>query len=188
MPSSNLTLAYEEIQDLKQEILETTGSLRLMTNTNQATTGGNQTATEINAYLQSGERKYSQVLSHLEQTALEPLLNKVFSHLQQFWNTPETLRLIQPDGTVIFKPIQPQNLKRLKVSFKVAGSRGMAQNQQELSHMLVFIKILQSLPEVGKIINFGELIKAIYDKLGLKDAKTVFTDKPPSNGNNGSLS
>jgi hypothetical protein len=183
MPSGNLTLAYEEIQDLKQEILETTGSLRLMTNTNQASTGGNQTATEINAFLQSGERKYSQVLSHLEQTSVEPLLNKVFSHLQQFWNTPETLRLLQPDGSVIFKPVQPKNLKRLKVSFKVNGSRGMLQNKEELNHMLFFIKVLQSLPEIRNSINFEELAKAIYDKIGLSNMKNVFTNpfkQPPT--------
>jgi hypothetical protein len=183
MPVGNLTLAYEEIQDLKQEILETTGSLRLMTNTNQASTGGNQTATEINAYLQSGERKYNQVLSHLEQTSVEPLLNKVFSHLQQFWNTPETLRLLQPDGTVIFKPVQPKNLKRLKVSFKVSGSRGMLQNKEELDHMLFFIKVLQSLPEIRNSINFIELAKGIYDKIGLTNIKNVFTNpfrQPPT--------
>ena len=183
MPVGNLTLAYEEIQDLKQEILETTGSLRLMTNTNQASTGGNQTATEINAYLQSGERKYSHLLSHLEQTSVEPLLNKVFSHLQQFWNTPETLRLLQPDDTVIFKPVQPKNLKRLKVSFKVSGSRGMLQNKEELDHMLFFIKVLQSLPEIRNSINFIELAKGIYDKMGLTNIKNVFTNpfkQPPT--------
>jgi hypothetical protein len=184
MPTGNLALAYEEIQDLKQEILETTGSLRLMTNTNQASTGGNQTATEINAYLQSGERKYSQLLSHIEQTSVEPLLNKAFSHLQQFWHTPETLRLLQPDGSVIFKPVQPKNLKRLKVSFKVTGSRGMLQNQEELNHMLFFIKVLQNLPEIRTSINFVELAKAIYDKIGLTNIKNVFFNpfkQPPSN-------
>ena len=154
-----------------------------MTNTNQASTGGNQTATEINAYLQSGERKYNQVLSHLEQTSVEPLLNKVFSHLQQFWNTPETLRLLQPDGSVIFKPVQPKNLKRLKVSFKVSGSRGMLQNKEELNHMLFFIKVLQSLPEIRDSINFMELAKGIYDKIGLTNIKNVFTNpfkQPPT--------
>lgn len=176
MPNSNLPLAYEEIQDLKQEILETTGSLRLMTNTNQATIGGNPTATEINAYLQSGERKYSQLLSHLEQTSVEPLLNKVFAHLQQFWQEPETLRFIQPDGSVLFKPVQPKHIKRLQVFFKMMGSRGFLQTQQELNNMLFFIKILQSLPQVGRVINFVELAKTIYNKIGLKDSNAVFIE------------
>jgi hypothetical protein len=179
MPNSNLTLAYEEIQDLKQEILETTGSLRLMTNTNQATIGGNPTATEVNAYLQSGERKYGQLLSHLEQTSVEPMLNKVFAHLQQFWQNPETLRFIQPDGSVLFKPVQPKHIKRLQVFFKMMGSRGFLQNQQELSNMLFFIKILQNLPQVGRVINFVELAKTIYDKIGLKNQKSIFVEPTP---------
>lgn len=66
------------------------------------------------------------------------------------------------------------------------GSRGFLQNQQELNNMLFFIKILQSLPQVGRVINFIELAKNIYNKIGLKDSKSVFMEPmqppvPPTN-------
>lgn len=107
------------------------------------------------------------------------MLNKVFAHLQQFWQNPETLRFIQPDGSVLFKPVQPKHIKRLQVFFKMMGSRGFLQNQQELSNMLFFIKILQNLPQVGRVINFVELAKTIYDKIGLKNQKSIFVEPTP---------
>ena len=174
LAAQNVSVAYQEINDLKAELLQSTGTPNLFSGLSDGPQFAKRTATEIEAVLSSGQRKNSGTLTHIEQSALEPLLRLVLAQAQQFYVQAEPLRLALPNGKVVFKAVEPAVMQGSQCQLKITGSRGVAQNTQELEALMFFVKTLGAIPSLLSHINLLELAKRIYNKLGFRDEQQVF--------------
>lgn len=156
---NNFTEAFNEIDDLKTEVQQATGALKLLTGMD--TGAGKRTATEIEALVSSGSQKFNSFISHLENTSLEPYLAQVFENAKQFLTEPEALRLAREDGTWEFASVIPELLQQTRCRFKVDGVQASLMRDQEINAMMGFINLIQRTPELRGQVNILPLIKKI---------------------------
>ncbi len=174
---NDFTIAFTEIADLKSEIQEATGALNLFNGVAQPRQH-KKTATEIDALITGGAQKFNTLISHLENTALEPFLEMVFENAKQFLTEPHTLRLSKHDGSLEFVELLPEVLQQSQCQFRIDGSQAASLKNQELETLIGFIQLVQQAPELKSHINIIPLLKKIYRRLGFKDEDSIFTTPP----------
>ncbi len=172
---NNFTVAFNEIADLKAEIQEATGALKFFTG------GSNpddhrRTATEISALISGGSQKFSNFISHLENTSLEPFLVMAFENAKQFLREPEMLRVARKDGSLEFIRILPEIIRRTRCSFRIDGSQGAIARGQELEAMVSFVRLVREIPELAAQVDLLPVLRKIYRRLGFKDEDQIFVD------------
>jgi|GEM_PF-4412856 len=177
MVAQNINLAFQEIADLKIEIMETTGSLRLMSGALEGTTHAPRTATEVNTLMANANRKYDGTLMHLEQSCLEPMLQLVYALCRQFWVYPEQMRHISDEGVASYEQMSPDVFQRSMCEVKVIGSRGQLKQEQELEGLVFFTKMLQALPDAMSRLNMDGLLKRIVRHLGFNEDELLKSEK-----------
>jgi hypothetical protein len=172
--AQNITVAFQEIEDLKIEVMETSGSLRLMTGALEASNSSPRTATEVNTISENAHRKYDGMLMQLEQDCLEPMLQLIYELSKQFWIYPEELRFIENQGsTARYEAISPEVFQRSCCDIRVLGSRGQLKEEQELESILFFLKTVQSWPELLPRLNMDAILKRIIRNLGFRDEELL---------------
>lgn len=176
---NNFTVAFEEIADLKTEVQEATGAFKYLAGSISGGEGSlnGRTATEVSALIQGGSQKYSSLLSHLEQTALEPFLRMAFGHCQHFaQGDTDTLRMVQTDGSTIFSQIPLQVMRTAQCQFRISGARSAFVKGQELGQLATFIDLVKTAPpEIAEQVNLLELYKRVYRRLGFQDEQDIFS-------------
>ena len=179
--AQNINLAFQEIEDLKIEVMETSGSLRLMTGALEGSNSTPRTATEVNTITENAHRKYDGMLMQLEQDCLEPMLQLVYELSKQFWIYPEELRFIESGShTARYESVSPDLFQRSCCDIRVLGSRGQLKEEQELESILFFLKTMQALPELLPRLNMDAIVKRIIRNLGFKDEELLRpADEPP---------
>ena len=172
--AQNITVAFQEIEDLKIEVMETSGSLRLMTGVLEGSSSTPRTATEVNTISENAHRKYDGMLMQLEQDCLEPMLQLVYELSKQFWIYPEELRFVENQGsTARYEAISPEVFQRSCCDIRVLGSRGQLKEEQELESILFFLKTMQSWPELLPRLNMDAIVKRIIRNLGFRDEELL---------------
>ncbi|XVJ50589.1 MAG: hypothetical protein HEQ32_00225 [Vampirovibrio sp.] len=178
--AQNISIAFQEIEDLKIEILETTGSLRLMTGALEGSNAPVRTATEVNTLTANAHRKYDGMLMQLEQECLEPMLQLVYELAKQFWVYPEEIRLLEKGSlTPRYETMTPDVFQRSCCDIRVLGSRGQLKEEQELESLLFFVKTMQDWPNMLPRLNMEAIVKRMIRHLGFKDEE-LLTELPPA--------
>jgi hypothetical protein len=172
--AQNMSLAFQEIDDLKVEVLETTGSLRLMTGALEGSNQPARTATEVNTLTQNAHRKYDGVLMQLEQGCLEPMLNMAYQLCKQFWVYAEESREVtntslHPD----FYTWNPSVLQQSCCDVKVTGSRGALKEEQELEGLLFLLKLAGESPDLLPRLDKEKIASRIVQRLGFQEQELM---------------
>ncbi len=174
MVAQNINVAFQEIEDLKVEILETTGSLRLMTGALEGSLSTPKTATEVNVLTANAHRKYDGMLMQLEQACLEPMLQLVYELAKQFWVYPEELRLVDENtASVSYQSLSPDVLQRSCCDIRVLGSRGQLKKEEEFEGLLFFLKTMKEVPEMMQRLNLDAIVKRMIRYLGFRDEELL---------------
>jgi hypothetical protein len=178
--AQNMSLAFQEIDDLKVEVLETTGSLRLMTGALEGNGQAPRTATEVDALTQNAHRKYDGVLMQLEQGCLEPMLTMVYQLCKQFWVYAEESRDATASPTnVEFHTWDADLLKHSCCDVKVTGSRGALKEEQELEGLLFLLRLSGELPDLLPRLDKEKIASRIIQRLGFQEQELMMP-KPGS--------
>jgi hypothetical protein len=180
--AQNLNVAFQEIEDLKIEVMETTGSLRLMSGLFEGHQQAPRTATEVNTLTQNAHRKYDGMLMQLEQQCLEPILNRVYRLCRQFWVHPETYRhggnsLEHPPA---FDDIHPDVLRYACCDIKVTGHRGALNEEQALESLMFLLKLKGEMPELLPRLDEEKIAKRIMHHLGFTAEELLRPENPPA--------
>lgn len=168
LPAQNLDAAYQEIADLRQEMLEATGVHRLQAESGNRLNG--RTALEVQALVSQGQQKLGGTLSHLEQSFLEPLLGRVYRSMQHFMAGQNVVRRVGKDGGVQYHTVATDWLPCTHCQFSLSGQRGLLQEQREYNALLQLVELLKAIPEGWAKVDTGLLLRQLLEKLGLRQA------------------
>ncbi|MGE0200341.1 MAG: portal protein [Candidatus Melainabacteria bacterium] len=177
---NNFTVAFNEIADLKAEVQEATGALKFFTG-GDPRNDTQRTATEVSALVSGGTQKFSYFIAHLQKTSLEPYLRWVFEQAKQLLSEPETIRIVNTDGSLSFETMNPGDLQGCRCQFRIDGSGGHLQKDQEMQSLLGFLRLVMQNPSVQDQVDILSLYRKIYRRLGFKDEEQLFLhkDNPP---------
>ena len=178
--AQNMQFAFQEIEDLKVEMMETTGALRLVSGALDGTLNTPRTATEITNLTQQQHLKTDALLMHIEQSALEPILQLTYALTKQFWVYPETLRFYDAhQQQVRFEEIEAPFIQESNCEIRVLGTRGQMQKESELEGLLFMLKTaIQIPPEWQTALNPSHMLKRMAEHLGL-NAEDIFQHPNP---------
>ncbi|MFM7469019.1 MAG: portal protein [Vampirovibrionales bacterium] len=175
--AQNVAFAYEEINDLKAELMEASGVGRLLGQGYDAL-NKNKTALEVDALVSQGQQKVRGMVAHVEQSFLEPLLANVYGIMQRMDSPTETVQRLDAHGNWTYTPLATPWLPSTYCQFEVAGVRGALQQQKDAQSLLQLLEVVRSLPNGVQWLNIPELLHSLGRYLGLKPS--VFQASPPA--------
>jgi hypothetical protein len=167
--SKNFVVSYDEASVLEQRIDKSIGTGNYIA-ANSARSGERVTATEVQAVKDAGGNRLSGVHKHIEETALIPLLDKVFKLFQQY----------QVNDVVIRIPAQEEpdsydyaavGVEELENDFKLipVGADHVADKEYDINQRMAFLQMVSSNPEMSQHIDFYTFMTDIARRMGIEE-------------------
>ncbi len=164
----NFTVSYDESSVLEQRIDKNTGT-GAMIGAGAGRTGERVTATEIQATRDAGGNRLSGIHKHIEETALYPLLKKVFRSFQQFVEEDETIRV--PGAEVDEYDYVAVGAEELQHDFTLlpVGANHVADKEYEINKTLQFLQLAAQYPQMTEHVNFYRILVKLARLYGFDD-------------------
>lgn len=170
---NNFTVAFSEIEDLKQEIQQATGAFTLRGSEGLLANSA-RTATEISVMATGNSQKFSSFTKHLEVTSIEPVIRHMFELAQQFVQDPVALHCVDDQHQHRYVTVSPTQLQLTQCDFRVIGSEASLLKTQELAALFEFIRLVQSDAALRAQVDMTNLYKKVYRRLGFRDEADLF--------------
>ena len=164
----NFVVTYDEANVLETRIDKNTGT-GAMVGAGVGRSGERVTATEIQATRDAGGNRLSGVHKHIEETALFPVLTKVYRLFQQFVEEDETIR-VQGDELDSYDYIAVGS-EELQHEFTLmpVGANHVADKEYEINKTLQFLQVAAQYPEMAKHVNFYTILVKLARLYGFDD-------------------
>jgi hypothetical protein len=168
MGNSNFTVSYQEAATLESNIDRITSTGPLIGG-GQPRGGERVTASEITAVQQSGGNRLSTVYNRIELAFLVPLLSKVFDLLQQYFVTPEIVRVYAKDMQLnAFYNVLPEYLS-YPYEFQPMGAAYIVEKQRQLSDVMNLMDVASRAPEMAQQLDYSILLEEILAQMRFKN-------------------
>ncbi len=168
MGSSNFTVSYQEAATLESNIDRITSTGPLIGG-GQPRGGERVTASEITAVQQSGGNRLSTVYNRIELAFLVPLLSKVFDLLQQYFVTPEIVRVYAKDMQLnAFYNVLPEYLS-YPYEFQPMGAAYIVEKQRQLSDVMNLMDVASRAPDMAQQLDYSILLEEILAQMRFKN-------------------
>ncbi len=179
MPNS-FVITYEEANYLENRIDKNTGAGAFVA-PGIGRSGERVTATEVQAVRQAGGNRLSCIHKHIEETALLPLLEKVFRSCQQFVIEDEVVSVPgESPGEINYVAVGAEELQN---DFKIVpvGSDHVIDREYRLNKLLQFLQISSQYPETQRNVNYFNLQIDIARLLGIDEiSRYIIQDYNPN--------
>lgn len=177
-PAQNFNVTYTESGLLEQRIDKNVGTGNLIS-ANTARSGERVTAAEVQATRDAGGNRLSSVHKHLEQTALMPLLDKIFKSYQQFVRDDEIVRL-PGTGPGDFDFVQVGEDEFMNdYKFMPVGADHIANKEFEVNQRLTFLSVVSQNPEMSQHINYRNFMIDLARRMQLDDIDQFINAEQP---------
>lgn len=164
----NFTITYDEANVLETRIDKNTGT-GAMVGAGVGRSGERVTATEIQATRDAGGNRLSGVHKHIEESALFPLLTKVYRLFQQFIEEDETIRVPGEEiGTHNYIAVGSDELQH-EFTLLPVGANHVADKEYEINKTLQFLQVAAQYPEMTKHVNFYAILLKLARLYGFDD-------------------
>jgi len=174
--STQFTISYTEQQVLEQAIDRTVGAGVGIT-TAQGRKGERVTAREIQAVLDAGGNRLSNIHGHIEDTQLHTMLVKMVQMCRQFIDYDEVVRLPgnRPDE-VMYVEYGPRELM-YDYELRPVGSEYVANRERELQQTVDYVDLVAQVPQFAEQINWEAMLRMVTRKFGFKEDPETFLQK-----------
>jgi hypothetical protein len=162
------TITYDESAVLESRIDKIAGTGSLIS-ANAARDAERVTAAEVRATRQAGGNRLSGVHKHIEETAMMPLLDKLFKLFQQFEDQETTVRVpAENPGDFDFVQVGEEELQ---YDFKLipVGADHVADSEYDVQQRLQFLQVVSSRPEMSEYINYFNFMVDLARRMGIDD-------------------
>lgn len=183
---TTFTVSYTEQQVIEQAIDRTVGAGVGIT-TGQGRKGERVTAMEIQAVLDAGGNRLSNIHGHVEDTQLQTLLSKMIAMCRQFVNYDSVVRLPGDEpGQVMYVEYGPRELM-FDYDLQPVGAEYVANRERELQQAVDYVNLVSQVPQFAEQINWEAMLKMVTRKFGFKEDPETFLSSakpamPPQQG------
>lgn len=131
--------------------------------------GERVTAEEITAVQQSGGNRLAALLSRIEDLATKPLLAKVFSLMQQYVVTPETVKVFMPEvDTYAFFTLDPEYLS-FPFDLEPVGANYIVEKQRTTADLMQLFDIAGRVPQLAEKLDFDKILLEVMKQMRFKN-------------------
>ncbi|UOL49071.1 hypothetical protein [Leptolyngbya phage Lbo240-yong1] len=168
MGRQDFVVTYQEAQVQESSVYRNTSTGPLIGNA--APRGGERvTAAEIQGVRDAGGNRLSSVHTHIEDSSTLPLLNKVFSLLQQFYVTPETIRMYVPEEQMDgFFEVSPEYL-HYPYKFLALGANYVVERERMVTDLLQLLDISGRVPQIGQSLDYALILEDLLRQMRFTD-------------------
>jgi hypothetical protein len=171
LPTANPTLAFAEINDLRNETERSSGASKFAQG---VVAGGRRTATEALATSQGSNNRFNDVITIIGEEAIEPALNIFLQQDFQF-------NAFQPDPFTGEEILPPEAWSgRYHVEFN--GAKQSAVREITTQVLLQFMGIISSSPVFAGSINPAGFIREIAKVMNIDAEKVIDLNRLINNG------
>lgn len=175
----NFTVTYQEesVQSAAVDRNTATGPLIGM---GQPRGGERVTASEINAVRDSGGNRLGSMHMHVEDAGTIPFLGKVFKMLQQYYVTPELVRLFDPDTNQdAFYEADPEYL-HYPYKFTALGANYVVERQRNLAELMQLLDISARVPQMSEQLNYAAIMEDILRQMRFTNPQRFLKTAAPA--------
>lgn len=167
-PNLNLNVGFAELNSLKGEYEETSGVTKY--SKGAESTGKTRTAREAILLQQAGNKKFTRIAKHLNDTALTKTVELVYLLVRQFGDPQEISRYTNV-------PIEQIdiNIPLSMLDFKITGLQTSLLKQQNIENTERFVTGVARTPG-GQYLRWDVLTRNYYKLLGFEDPQAVMLD------------
>lgn len=178
MGNSNFTVSYQEAATLESNIDRITSTGPLIGG-GQPRGGERVTASEITAVQQSGGNRLSTVYNRIELAFLVPMLRKVFDLLQQYFVTPEVVRIYSPEVKLnAFFEVLPEYLS-YPYELQPMGAAYIVEKQRQLGDMMNLMDVASRAPQMAEQLDYTVLLTEILSQMRFKNPSRFIKTATP---------
>lgn len=169
---ANFTVTYGEGEVQERAIDRNTSTGPLIGNA-QPRGGDRVTAAEINGVRDAGGNRLSSVHSRIEDTATLPLLEKTFSHIQQYVLDAEVIRAFSPEHNMdAFIEVLPEYL-HYPYRFTPVGAAYVAERQRGISEIVQLLGIAGQNPELSSQLNYAGIMEELLRQMRFRNPSSL---------------
>ena len=160
----NFLVSYQEAQVQEANIDRNTSTGPLIGN-GQPRSGERVTAAEINGVKDAGGNRLSSLHSHIEDAGTLLMLNKTFEVLQQYYVTPETVRMFVPDmGQDGFFSVSPEFL-HYPYKFSALGASYVVERQRSINDLMQLLDTSGRVPQIAGLLDYGKILEDLLRQM-----------------------
>jgi hypothetical protein len=172
------TLGYQEAQ-VQEGSIDRNCSTGPLIGGGQPRGGERVTAQEIIAVQESGGNRLASVHSHIEDSATSKLLTKIFSLMQQFVLTPQTVKVFLPDvDQYAFFELDPSYLT-FPFEFKPNGAAYVVEKQRQIGDLMTLFDIAGRVPQLAEKLDFERILVEVLKHMRFTNPSSYIKAAPP---------
>ncbi len=166
--NNNFTVTYQEAGLLEQTIDKNSGTGALIS-ANNARTGERVTAAEVQATRDAGGNRLSNLHKHIEDTALIPILSKVYRLAQQFVTETEVVEVAgEEPGDIDYWEVEPEDLQ-YDMKLKPIGADHVTDKSRYIKDRLEFLQAVAQIPQMAPLVNYEAILLDLVNHFGFDD-------------------
>lgn len=176
---NNVSVRDEQLLD--QRIEKTTG-VGAYLGVNSGRDGERVTAEEVKAQRSAGGNRLNRIHGHIETTALYKFLNKMYSHLQQFQETEEIVRVPSRKPSVVYD-FWLVGEDELEDNYDVCplGSSHVADKEYDVKNAVDYVSVMSQNEQLASRVNWDAIAEHITSKFMRRDNWQKFLAQPQQN-------
>ena len=173
---NNVSVRDEQLLD--QRIEKTTG-VGAYLGVNSGRDGERVTAEEVKAQRSAGGNRLNRIHGHIESTALYKFLNKMYSHLQQFQETEEVVRVPSRKPSIVYDFwLVGQDELGDYYDVTPLGSSHVADKEYDIKTAVDFVSVMSQNEQLASRVNWDTLAEHLASKFMRRDNWHKFLIKP----------
>jgi len=172
------TLGYQEAQ-VQESSVDRNCSTGPLIGGGQPRGGERVTAQEIIAVQESGGNRLSSVHSHIEDSVTTKLLSKVFSLMQQYVLTPQTVKVFLPEADeYAFFSLDPEFLT-YPYSFKPSGAAYVVEKQRQIGDLMTLFDLAGRVPQLAEKLDYDRILLEVFKQMRFINPSSYLKSTPP---------
>jgi len=173
---NNVSVRDEQLLD--QRIEKTTG-VGAYLGVNSGRDGERVTAEEVKAQRSAGGNRLNRIHGHIESTALYKFLNKMYSHLQQFQETEEVVRVPSRKPSIVYD-FWLVGQDELEDDYDVTplGSSHVADKEYDIKTAVDFVSVMSQNEQLASRVNWDTVSEHLASKFMRRDNWHKFLIQP----------
>lgn len=162
--STDFVVTYQEAAVQEANIDRNTSTGPLIGNA-QPRSGERVTAAEIQGVRDAGGNRLASLHAHIEDSGTLLMLNTVFKVLQQYYVTPEVVRMYVPESDQDgFFSVDPEYL-HYPYRFTALGAAYVVERQRNINDILQLLDISGRVPPIGEKLDYGKLLEDLLRQM-----------------------
>lgn len=162
------TVTYQEASLLESSIDKVFGTGNYI-NAGQQRAGERVTATEVAAVRDAGGNRLNIVHNHIESTALIPFLSKVFTLIQQYTTSDQTLRVPGAGaGEYDYYSVSPEDVST-PMKLRPIGSDNVIERKAFIQDRLEFVQTVSSIPQFAEMVDYERVFTDLLQHWGFDE-------------------